>query len=205
VSLAERNQPDFNVMKEKIALALFVLTALLTAAWSVYPLPDAEGRLQALPARGFNFSSRDMPLATDEVAVLGEAGVIKRLYQVGDQCFVMTVVDSTRNRHAVHDPAYCYRGAGWTVESRVAYPVPGGTAALLTLLRGGARQQVMFWMSDDRTRYAQPLRYWWQATLRRITLNHSGSAPVLVILQPAAAGAFDWHRLTESFPQLFEF
>jgi hypothetical protein len=192
-------------MKERIALALFVLTALLTAAWSAYPLPDAAGRFQALPASGFNFSSRDLPLAPDEATVLGQAGVIKRLYQVGDQCFVMTVVDSASNRHAVHDPAYCYRGAGWTVENREAYAIPGGNAALLTLLRGGAQRQVMFWMTDDRTRFAQPLRYWWQATLRRITLNHSGSAPVLVILQPVTAGAFDWHKLTESFPQLFEF
>ena len=192
-------------MKEKVALGLFVLTALLTAAWSIYPLRDAGNRLRALPASGFNFSSRDMPLAPDEATVLGEAGVIKRLYQVGDQCFVMTVVDSTKNRHAVHDPAYCYRGAGWTVENRVAYAVPGGAAALLTLGRGSVRQQVMFWMTDDRTRFAQPLRYWWQATLRRVTLGHAGAAPVLVILQPAVAGAFDWHKLTDSFPQLFDF
>jgi hypothetical protein len=105
----------------------------------------------------------------------------------------------------VHDPAYCFRGAGWTVEKRAAYAIPGGTAALLTLSRGSTGRQVMFWMTDDRKRFAQPLRYWWQATWRRLTLGWSGPAPVLVVLQPAEAGAFDWHKLTDNFPQLFDF
>jgi hypothetical protein len=192
-------------MKEKIAAVLFILAALLTVAWSIYPLPDAGDRLGALPDHGFHFTSREMPPAPDEAAVLGQACVIKRLYQVGEQCFVLMVVDGAKNRHAVHDPAYCFRGAGWTVESREAYAVPGGTAALLTLLRGRDRRQVMFWMSDGRRRYAQPLRYWWEATLRRVTLGSSAPAPVLVILQPAGAGQVDWHQLTSNFPQLFDF
>jgi hypothetical protein len=194
-------------MKEKIAAGLFIVAAVLTLAWSTYPLPDdAQDRLRALPASGFHFSSRELPLAPDEAAALDKARVLKRLYQVGDQCFVLMVVDGASNRHAVHDPVYCFRGAGWTVQDRAAYAIRGGSAALLTLVRGdGEHQQVMFWITNDEARFAQPLRYWWQATLRRITFGRSGPQPVLVILQPSVRGSFDWHKLMENFPELLDF
>jgi hypothetical protein len=193
-------------MREKAAAALFVLAAVLTLAWSIYPLPDAQDRLRALPASGFNFSSRRMPLARDEAAVLGKAHVIKRLYQVGEQCFVLLIVDGATDRHAVHDPIYCFRGAGWTIQNRASYPIQGGSAALLTLINGsGERRQVMFWMSDDERRFTAPLRFWWQTTWRRITFGRSGAQPVLVILQPAALGIFDWRKLLENLPELLDF
>ena len=193
-------------MKEKIALTLFAVTALLTLTLGVSPLPDAQDRLHALPRSGLDFTSRELPLSPAEATVLGKAKVIKRLYQVRDQNVVMIVIDGGTNRHAVHDPVYCFRGAGWTVRARRPFPLEGGSAALLTLARGaGEEQEAMYWISDDQNRYTQPWRYWWETTLRRLTFGHSGPEPVMVLLQPASAGPFDWQRFADDFPVMLNF
>ncbi len=193
-------------MKEKIALALFAVAALLTLALSQFSLPDAQTRLHALPRAGFHFTSRELPLTPGETVVLGKARVIKRLYQVEDQSVIMMVIDGGNNRHAVHDPVYCFRGAGWSVQSRRDVAIEGGSATVLTLARGASEQkEAMYWISDDRTRYVQPWRYWWETTLRRLTLGRSGPEPVMVILQPGTDGPFDWPRLTDNFPVMLNF
>ncbi len=167
-------------MKEKIALALFAVTALLTLTLSVSPLPDAQDRLHALPRSGLDFTSRELPLSPAEATVLGKAKVIKRLYQVRDQHVVMMVIDGGSNRHAVHDPAYCFRGAGWTVRARRPFPLEGGSAALLTLARGaGEEQEAMYWISDDRDRY--------YAAMALLV----GDDPAAVDVWPLGAGAGD--------------
>ena len=119
----------------------------------------------------------------------------------------MMVIDGGTNRHAVHDPVYCFRGAGWTVRERRLFPLEGGSAAVLKLARGGAdeEQEAMYWISDDQRRYVEPWRYWWQTTMRRLTFGHSGAEPVMVILQPASTGAFDWQRLADHFPVMLNF
>lgn len=193
-------------MKEKIALALFAVTALLTMTLGVSPLPDAQDRLHALPRAGLDFTSREVPLTPSETAVLGKAKVIKRLYQVRDQGVVVMVIDGGSKRHAVHDPVYCFRGAGWTVRERQPFALEGGAAVRLKLARGpGEEHEAMYWISDDQNRYVEPWRYWWETTLRRLTFGRSGPEPAMVMLQPAAPGPFDWQRLTDSFPVLMNF
>src|SRR5205823_6175223 len=111
--------------------------------------------------------SRELQLEPAESAIYGKARATKRLYQVGAQRFVIIVIDGTNNRHAVHDPLYCFRGAGWSMKDEEPFPIPGGSAKLLRLTNGRDMREALHWFSDGAQRYSSSMRYWWQTTLRR--------------------------------------
>lgn len=167
-------------------------------------LPDASPRLDAFPLSGFGFAGRELPLNEHERAIFGRARVVKRLYQVGRQRVVVQIVDATRDRHAVHDPMYCFRGAGWEPAARRDLRIPGGTAQQLTLRRSALQAEAVFWFSNGRTRHDSASRHWRETILRRLSLGRSGPEPVLVILQPLSGESVDWTELFDRFPALFE-
>jgi len=193
------NNPAKKILWIALALAL-----ILSLVWQFTPLRDASARLNAIPLRGFAYTGRDLPLEDVERSIYQPARVVKRIYEVGRQQMIMVAIDGSRNRHAIHDPTFCFRGAGWVISNGRQIPVPGGYAKLLSLRKDGRTVEVMYWMSDGRTRYASALRYWWQTTLRRITLGHSGEEPILFVLQPAHGESLDWDSLLEQFPELVE-
>jgi hypothetical protein len=181
--------------------ALLTLTAI--GIWEFVKLPDAADRLAALPVAGLNFASRELPLTTAERDIYGRARVLKRLYQVGRQRFALVVVDGSLNRHAVHDPLYCFRGAGWTVTATRDWPVRGGAARVVTLAQGRATAEAVYWFSDGATRHASAPRYWWQTALRRLSLGRSGPEPILVLVHNLEADSGGLTTALEQVPALF--
>ena len=181
------------------------VSVLLSAVWEWFPLPDAQGRMKAMAKDGVGYSSEDLTLTPTESAGFGGASVLKRLYQIGDQRFVVAVVDGARNRHAVHDPLFCIRGSGWKIVSQSSFPIEGGEALWMRVVRGGQETELLVWFSDGKNRHASPARYWWQTTLRRITLGNSGPEPVLVLIQPAEKGTWNWRKMVNECPALLSF
>ena len=117
---------------------------------------------------------------------------------------VLMVIDGARNRHAVHDPTYCFRGAGWEIAGDRPFELPGGTGKILSLHKGNETREAVYWFSDGCDRHAQVTRCWWQMALRRLTFGKSGPDPVLVLIQPLDNGEFDGRSLEIKLPQLFE-
>lgn len=183
------------------ALGLAVVLALV---WQLAPVTDASNRLAALPANGLGVSSRDLALSEVEQTVFSRARTLKRLYKVGGQMFILQVIDASRDRHAIHDPLYCFRGAGWEVASTRELAVPGGSAQLLSLRRKADSAEAVYWISDGKVRHASAVRYRWQTALRRLTFGNSGAEPVLIILQPFNGAAPSWSGVFERFPALFD-
>ena len=188
----------------KILLAGLVLAGLLALAWDLIPLPDAHRRLAGLASGGLGFSSLDVPLNDTEKSIYGAAQVIKRIYHAGRVNLVVVIIDGARNRHAIHDPAYCFRGAGWNLAGERPLPLPGGAGKILSLQKGSETREAVFWFSDGRQRHAQVARCWWQTAWRRLTFGQSGPAPVLVLVQTLDGGSMDWERLPAQLPCLFE-
>lgn len=155
----------------------------LGGLWDFYPLPSAEVRLKQVRASGPNFSSQDLALTSSEQAVLAKAKVIHRRYEFEGHTVFVTVIDGTENRHAVHDPGYCFRGAGWVVCGKESLRVPGGSAECFKVRRNTETMDAVYWFSDGSQRHTSFPRYWWQTTLRRLTLGRSGPEPVMVVLQ----------------------
>jgi hypothetical protein len=193
----------------KIPAKMILWTALslalaLSLVWQFVPLRDASARLNALPLNGLGFQGRDLPLADVEKAIYSPARVLKRIYQVGRQQVIVVAIDGSRNRHAIHDPTFCFRGAGWTIGATRDLPVPGGYVRVLSLTKDNRHIEAVYWLSDGHTRHASALTYWWQTTWRRLTLGHSGAEPILFVLQPVNRESLDWELLLEQFPSLLE-
>jgi Protein of unknown function (DUF3485) len=175
--------------------ATAAVAILGSVLWDLYPLPPATKRLDDIPKRGPGFFSRKVPLTPAERAVLGPVGIVHREYRWHDHDFYLSVIDGTRNRHAVHDPSYCFRGAGWNILSRKEIHLPGGKATWFRITRSGREAEAVFWFSDGLVRYPSVFTYWWETALRRLTLGHSGPEPVLVVLQAYGREPPDWGPL----------
>lgn len=190
-------------MKDKKVLwAALAIVLVLGSLWQYFPLPDAKGRMDALPLSGSTFSGEDVALNSTEKTLFAGVNLIKRIYTIGAQkCFV-TVLDGTRNKHVVHDPFYCFTGGGWHLEERRQIPLLKGSADLLVLSRDTQRKEVLVWFSDGQSRHSSALRYFIQTTLRRLTLGVSGPEPLLVVIQPYQATSLDWNAVIENLPPL---
>ena len=193
-----------NNTAQKVLWIALGIALLLSLVWQFAPLSDASARLNAIPLRGLDFQGRDLPLAPVEISIYSPARVLKRIYQVGRQQVIVVAIDGSRNRHAIHDPTFCFRGAGWTIGAARDLPVPGGYVRVLSLAKEGRHIEAMYWLSDGQTRHASALEYWWQTTWRRLTLGHSGAEPILFVLQPVNRESLDWELLLQQFPGLLE-
>lgn len=202
------NVPNSLRAKKLTAVLLWVALGLvggMTILWEFVPLESARARLDAFPKSGVDFVSREVELSEAEKSVFGKADILKRVYQVGGQRVVTQIVDGTRDRHAVHDPKHCFRGAGWNADRGIDLPLGGGLARQLTLKRNQDEvAEVVYWFTDGKTRHATPLRCWWQTSLRRMTFGRSGGEPLLVILQPLSGETIDWPKLISDFTALSE-
>lgn len=172
--------------------AAIALAIVCGSLWAFYPLRGANHRLNAVPREGRGFTSTDVTLTPAELQVLGRVDLIHRKYQMGQHAFYATLIDGTKDRHAVHDPRYCFQGAGWTVLSEEKLPLPGGAASLVRARHAEREVQALFWFSDGARRYTSVLQYWWQTTLRRMTLGKFGGEPVLIVLQSFGPDQPNW-------------
>lgn len=188
---------------KKLWIFLFVAIAL-GLLWQFVPLSNAEGRLQALPLVGTQYGGKNIPLTEFEKNFFYRVNILKRLYDVQGNYLYLLVLDGTDNRHIVHDPYYCFRGSGWEILSEKNVAVPEGNASVVRIRKGEQEKEAMFWFSDGSANYASPMRYWWETTLRRLSLGYSGPEPVLVILQPVNHDTIDWEALSGQFPSLFK-
>lgn len=184
----------------QIALwAFLIITILLGFIWQFFPLKDARQRIYALPLNGPGFEGRDLPLSPLEENFFKNVNVLKRLYVVDNQIFFVTALDGTRNRHVVHDPYYCFRGGGWEIVSEKQIPLPRGHGNVVEITKGNEKKTAIYWFSDGKKQFTSPWTYWWEATLRRLTLGHSGPEPLLIMVQPLGdVTEVDWEKVLKT-------
>ena len=189
-----------NKRYNRLAWGAAVVIAMAAAMWRLVPLPDAEARIAPLAAgRGQRMDT--LALKPWELEFFGEAHVRRWIAQGSGPAVIATVVDGSRNRRVVHDPAFCFRGAGWTVVADEPLVLSNGEARRVTLRREGAEMEAVYWFADGRRAYGSPTRYWLDTTWRRLTLGASGPEPVLVLLVPAQGTTPDWGEWLARWPQ----
>jgi Protein of unknown function (DUF3485) len=182
---------------QKFLWALLAIAVFVGLIWQFYPMPDAGKRLHALPLQGPGFIGQDEPLTEFELNFFKNANVVKRIYRVDHENYFVTVLDGTKDRHLVHDPYYCFTGSGWNIISKKRLSLVNGDAETLIISKGTHEKSAIFWFSNGKSTYASPLEYWWEATLRRLTLGWSGQEPVLVMIQPLdTVTDVDWKKVT---------
>jgi hypothetical protein len=189
-------------MKTKILWTALAAAIVLATLWERFPLADASARLNRLPRASLLVESRDMPMTPTEQANFTGTSVLKRLASAGHERVILTVVDGTRNRHAIHDPVFCFRGAGWEVDSMETVALEKGDARLLRLRQGKQTAEAVYWFTDGGRQFANPMQFWWETALRRLTFGASGAEPVLVILTSTGETPPNWADLLHAWPDL---
>jgi hypothetical protein len=187
-------------------LPWFALGGLLMVAyvWS-RPLPLSASRIDHLPAAGTAYQSVEIPLQGAEVDFFRGARVVKRLYRTADHStFVVLGIDGSGNRHAVHDPLFCFRGAGWVQQAAEVVPLARGEGKRVRFVRGTEEWEAIYWFTDGQSQHGSPLRAWLQSAARRLTRGYSGPEPVLVVVQPGETTRIPWSSASRWFSSLLE-
>lgn len=191
-----------NNKKEYFLWVLLIGALLLGTLWQFYPLPNAEKRLDKLPIQGPYFQGSMVPLIGPEEEIFKNVNVVKRIYDVGGQNIFVYLLDGTNDRHPIHDPTYCFRGAGWIVDSSTPFPLQKGEGMLYTISKGAQKKEALLWFTDGTRFYSSPWTYWWETTLRRLSLGASGEEPVLIVIQPLGTYKINWETLMQQFSEI---
>ncbi|MEI6674115.1 MAG: exosortase-associated EpsI family protein [Verrucomicrobiota bacterium] len=185
-------------MKRPVLWFSLLLTVLITVGWPMIRMPSATMRLAAIPSSSPDFQARELEISAADRAFLGKAEAVQFLIAMrGGGHLVLTVIDGTYNRHAVHDPNYCFSGAGWQVQSQTAVKVPSGNAAWVTLTKETQTTEALWFFDDGKHQFASPVEYWWATSLRRVTLGRSGAEPILVSLRSLPGEPVPWDRVRQ--------
>ncbi len=190
-------------LADKLLWTALIMALALGILFDASSLPEDMSRVNHIPAQGLGFTSVDIPLSSSELSLYSKAEVVKRYYQLGKDRFMLIAIDGAKNRHAVHDPIYCFQGAGWQIAEKIAVPVESGEALLLLLEKNGSYREVAYWFTDGKNRHTSVVRYWIQATLRRITMGRSGKEPILIMLQSVDEHPANFRKIFDQFGVLF--
>jgi len=180
------------------------IVIVLGSLWQFYPLQTAQNRMNKIPIEGATFSGKEVELSPFEENFFKDVNIVKRIYKIGGQYYFVVVLDGTKNRHPIHDPYYCFRGEGWTIESEKTLPIVDGVANLLHISKNNEKREALFWFSNGETNYTSLIKYWWQTTLRRISLGYSGPEPVLIMVTPLTSQSVNWSEFEQNFKPLFK-
>lgn len=194
-------------MAQKMNRLLWILLIILIPlglVWQFYPLPDSSIRMNQLPLKGEGFFGMNLPLTEFERKALPNVGIVKRLYKVGGTSYFVSLLDGTRNRHAVHDPEYCFRGDGWIVLNKTPFKLPHGEGSLFLITKMGIEREALVWFSANNIQFPSPMQYWIKTSLRRLTLGRWGEEPLLIIVQPVDVLKPNWDQFIKLFPPLME-
>jgi hypothetical protein len=191
-------------LAQRLLWGALALALVMGVAFDLSRKGADASRIHRIPAKGFGFHSFEIPLSQGELARYKQAEVIKRCYVMGASRFILVAIDGERNRHAVHDPMYCFTGSGWRIVSTESMPIEAGSCTVLHLMKGAVSRDVAYWFTDGRKRHASVVRYWLQATLRRITMGRFGQEPVLVMIQSIEGSPVNLTNVMNQLGALFE-
>ncbi|MEN9975554.1 MAG: hypothetical protein RLZZ282_1560 [Verrucomicrobiota bacterium] len=185
-------------MKRFILWTALLGTATLTLLWPAIPIPNAQARIASIPCSSSDFKSSPIKLSDADREQLGKAHAIQRLIETrnGDR-LILTVIDGSDNRHAVHDPSYCFAGANWKLLTKTTVKVPSGDATWLALSHDDKTTHVLWFFDDGKHQFSSPFHYWLATSLRRATLGRSGDEPILVSLRSFPDAKVNWDRIRQ--------
>ncbi|MGD7652024.1 MAG: exosortase-associated EpsI family protein [Verrucomicrobiales bacterium] len=187
-------------MKRKsiIIWTLCAVAAITALIWPMLPLAESPDRLANMPLDGPDFQSHQVDLSNADREFLGGANAVQRLVRLrtGGN-LVMTVVDGSGNRHAVHDPTYCLAGGGWQVREKHTVALHSGSAVWIAMHKDSESMEALWFFDDGSSQFTSPLSYLARTSLRRATLGHSGPEPLLVMLKALPGEPIDWNRVRQ--------
>ena len=168
-----------------VALLLIITAFVLNARGDADLVPKSEP-LSLMPQTIGTWTSHDLPMEDDVLAILGKGDFLNRVY-VDSAPAIKTVSDSSQSVHpsptapiglfigyfatqrtgqSIHSPQHCLPGAGWTFES----------SRYTNLMADDGKQYKVgeYLISDGNTK--QFVLYWYQAHGRSIPNEYVAKA-----------------------------
>ncbi len=185
--------------RKRIFLAMLCgMAAIITLIWPVLPMVEGPDRLSAIPLDGPDFHSAPVELTTADKDFLAGASAVQRIVRLRQGAPIMlSVIDGSGNRHAVHDPSYCLAGGGWIIRSQKEMTLSSGVANWISMEKNGSTMEALWFFDDGKEQFTSPFNYWWRASLRRATRGLSGPEPLLVMLRVPPGEEVDWQRVQQ--------
>lgn len=183
-------------------IVLFVIAA--TFAFKVNATSQQHSALDDIPVSGYGYDGRALEFSQAERVFLGNAEAIKHEYSQASYRLIVVVVDGSNNRHAVHDPIFCLRGAGYETTGQAAFPIINGHGQLVSLAKGPTKQEVAYWFTNGEQRYTSFSRYLAESALNRLTLGKLGQQPKMVTVYSVGERIPNWSSLLDRFPVLLD-
>ena len=175
---------------------LLVFVAIVALLWPTVPLKDSSHRLAKLPKFGPGFVTKELELSDADRKQLGKATAVQRLVITDDGSrMILNVIDGTHNRHAVHDPSYCFAGAGWKIEYTEKIDLSHGEGIFLHMRKGNQQSGALCFFDDGKRQFPSAISYWMRTSLRRLTLGASGDEPILVLIRSLPGEPFSLERV----------
>lgn len=197
--LPKRRKVNYGESRPPVKLSLYYSVLLLACGACVLLVSTQSGRnsqrLGRIDSECKRYGLRPDSFSVAEMQQLGAATAIRYRVLLGQDEFLLTVVDGSRHRQAVHDPEYC-----WTVLARETIPNEHGTAQAVTTLKGGKPTSTLYWYCSDNKRYCSPLKYMLATSLRRLSAGWLSEEPLLVVVTPASGNTINWHEFLDLFP-----
>ena len=180
------------ILRFVFALILIAMTAILLEARGRNEIVPQHQPLSTFPAQLGSWSSTDIPMDKDTLAVLGPGEFLERVYE--DPSGRMPAVDlflayfgSQRTGDTIHSPQHCLPGAGWNPEQKqiVTMALPGHApfpANLYVISKGDSRRLVLYWYwAHDRGVASE---YWakYYLVADAIRMNRSDGALVRITM-----------------------
>jgi len=184
--------------KQMLLGTLCGLAAIIALVWPALPMSEGTNRLANIPLDGPDFHSVSMELSPADTKFLAGASAVQRIVRPRQgPPFMLTVIDGSGNRHAVHDPTYCLAGGGWNIMNKQKMTMASGEATWLSMEKDGVKMEALWFFDDGSEQFTSPLTYWSRASLRRATRGLSGPEPLLVMLRIPPGESADWKRIPQ--------
>jgi len=189
-----------HTLKQRYVVAIVAMAIVAPLALYLQfdvPPPSSIGPIQdAIPATlgEWHKVGEDREATEIEKKILETDAILNRSYSRGEPILCdLSVVFAQDNRRVAHPPEICYKGAGWTVESKqvVDVSVDGSPFPVnqLLLLRGEARQWVFYWYKAGPESSANYLRMQW--SIIKSHFRKRGSSSALIRLSTVASSPDD--------------
>ncbi len=181
---------------------ILVVAVALTILLEAFPVGSRPNPGMSLPMKAPLIYGENVELNSREMLIFGEGEVVKRLYHVAGNPIMVNVVDGKQNRHAVHDPIFCFRGAGWSIISESVMLSGKGEIRIMALSKNDEMTRVAYWFSNGERHYISPIEFWMRSFLHRATFGYWGDESVLVVIQLLSEGQKSLPQTLRYFPQL---
>lgn len=160
---------------------LFALSLALLLVWKMIPLNDGSARIQTALQ---TLHARPVPLTPNECDFFKGTNIVKLSVKTSQGKAWVFIIDATHNRHVIHDPRFCFQGAGWKLIQENPLSLANGSAMELLLSRGNQTKKFAYWFSNGENSYHSFIRYWLSCTLRRLSCGLSSQEPILIMVEP---------------------